>query len=160
MNVVLRDKRGRERERTERRGCGIIYNLHIQLRTLTKRRFCRQRKKKETTTKRSCKHPEADQTDRVPYGVKKREGGGYSQCAGLSRRGQTMVQMKRNGTMRAQNGKVTMGCDFLSCAPKVTPHAHQDRQHRGFQFFTSLFGGFFFYFSIFFQVLSGSASSC
>lgn len=48
-------------ERTEQRDCSIIYNLHIQLKHWQKR-FCRQRKNK-TTTKRTCKHPEADQTD-------------------------------------------------------------------------------------------------
>lgn len=42
-------------------------------------------------------------------------------------------------------------------APRRGDPTHQDRQHHGFQFFTSLV--FFSCVSVFFQVLSGSASS-
>lgn len=65
--------------------------------TLTERRFCRQRKKKEkTTTKRTCKHPEADQTDREPYRVKKRWVGGLQPVCRSEQKG------SNNGTNSAE----------------------------------------------------------
>lgn len=77
-------------ERREQRDSSIIYNLHIQLKTLT-RRFCRQKKDKNhngnnlrASRSRSNRCP-----NNKPYRVAGFHWGwgrgGYSQCAGLGR---------------------------------------------------------------------------
>lgn len=74
---------------------------------------------------------------------------------------QTISGMGQRG---AQNGKLRwevisspVEASSYQQAPRRGEPTHQDRQHHGFQFFTSLV--FFSCVSVFFQVLSGSASS-
>lgn len=53
--------------------------------------------------------------------------------------------------MRAQNGKVTMGSDFLSCAPKGDPTHTKTDSIADFNSLLVCSGDFFFFFSVVFR---------
>lgn len=115
-------------DRTEQCDCSIIYNLHIQLKRW--QGGCPGRGGIKTTTKRSCKHPDADQT-----GVQIMSPTGFHWETGITASVQVWADglkngrnLQRNGTAGAQNGKVMMGGDFSHRqAPReVTPHIKTD----------------------------------
>lgn len=150
MKAVLRDKHGEN-------GTTRLYYLQFahSVETLIGR-FCRQRKNKNHKKRTTCKHPEADQTRVQITSPAGWWGRGYSQCAGLGRRGSNNgTNLKQNGTKSHDGRRFPLLCSRWQ-APRGGEPTHQDRQHHGFQIFTLFF--FFSCVSIFFQVLSGSAS--
>lgn len=146
VNVFLPDKQRKKKKRD----CSIIYNLHIQLKHWLRGSAGKGRRK--NTTRKTCKHPEADSTEYQAYwvvGFYWRKGEGV----------RVSVQVRADGVEQRYKSKAEWDRkDFLSCGgellstpPRGGDPSRHDRQHHGF--FSSCF------FSIFFQVLSGSASS-
>lgn len=153
MKVVLRDKHGEN-------GTTRLYYLQFahSVETLIGR-FCRQRKNKNhNNNNKKKKNLQASRSrsntcpNNEPCRVVRE--GLQPVCRSGPKGSNNGTNLKQNGTKSHDGRRFPLLCSHRQ-APRGGEPTHQDRQHQGFQFLTLFF---FSCVSIFFQVLSGSAS--